>query len=143
MIKAIIKKVNKILNLSEREWPRVAVAFSMTFLTRFGFIIGWSAMLATFLTKVGIEQLPILFLANAMLVMLGTIVFRRFLHKINRELLIVFIILGAVAFMLSSIFFVETNHVLFFSLLLISSAVLLGQLMILLSLFYEDLFTPL
>ncbi|MBT5517154.1 hypothetical protein HOK22_04580, partial [Candidatus Peregrinibacteria bacterium] len=143
MIKGLIKKANKIFNLTEREWPRVALAFSMTFLTRFGFIIGWSAMLATFLTKVGIEKLPILFLANAILVMLGTVFFRRFLHKINREQLIVFTILGAVAFMLSSIFFVETNNFLFFGLLLVSEAVLLGQLMIMLSLFYEELFTPL
>ncbi len=138
-----MSKINKILNISSKEWPRILVAWSMMFLTRFGFIVGWSVLIATFLSKIGIEWLPALFLVNAVLVMLGTLIFRRIIHLIRRELLITFTVIAAAAFLITSILFIQSNTTLFFTLLLIAESVLLAQLTILLSLFNEDLFTPL
>ena len=139
----MISKINKILNVSSREWPRILVAWSMTFLTRFGFIVGWSVLIAIFLAQVGIDLLPGLFLANALLVVAGTLFFRKIVHKIRRELLITFTILTAAAFLLTSVIFMQSNTMLFFALLLIAESVLLAQLSILISLFNEDLFSPL
>jgi HEAT repeat protein/ATP/ADP translocase len=138
-----MSKINQILNVSSREWPRIIVVWSMMFLTRFGFIVGWSVLVATFLSKVGVNWLPALFLANASLVMLGTLFYRRIIHLVKRELLITFTVLGAAAFLLTSILFIHSNTTLFFTLLLIAESVLLAQLTILLSLFNEEIFTPL
>lgn len=113
------------------------------FLTRFGFIVGWTVLIATFLSKVGIDWLPALFLINAVLVMLGTLIYRKFIHRIKREILITFTVLTAAAFLISSIFFINTHAIAFFALLMIAESVLLAQLTILLSLFNEELFSPL
>ena len=45
----ILDKLNRILNVSSREWPRICIAWGMTFLARIGFIIGGSVLLAVFL----------------------------------------------------------------------------------------------
>jgi HEAT repeat protein/ATP/ADP translocase len=136
-------KLSKILNISKKEWPRVMVAWSLMFLTRFGFIVGWSVLIATFLSKVGINLLPALFLANALMVMLGTTIFRKLVRKVQREVMISFTVIAAAATLLSSILFIQTNVFAFFILLLTAESILLAQLNIFLSLFNEDLFTPL
>ncbi len=138
-----MERINKLLNLSGKEWPRILVGWSMMFLTRFGFIIGWSVLIATFLTHVGIGHLPLLFLTNAILTMVGVVFFRQLVHKIRKEVLITFIVLSAAAFLLSATFFINTNAFIFFALLLVAESMLLAQLMILISLFNEDLFSPL
>jgi len=136
-------KLSQIFNIGKKEWPRVTVAWSMMFLVRFGFIVGWSVLIATFLSKVGINLLPVLFLVNAMMVMLGTAFFRNWVRRVQRELLISFTVLMAAATLLSSVLFIHSNTFLFFSLLVIVESVFLAQLNILISLFNEDLFTPL
>jgi HEAT repeat protein len=138
-----VHRINRILNLSSREWPRILVAWSMVFLTRFGFIVGWSVLIASFLSKVGVHYLPGLFMANATMVVLGTLLFRKIIPKVKREALISFTIIGAAATLLSSIFFIQSSSFFFFSLLVISESIFLAQLSILVSLFNEDLFTPL
>ncbi len=138
-----MNKLSQVFNISEKEWPRVLVGWSMLFLSRFGFILGWSVLIATFLTKVGINLLPLLFLINAVMVMLGSIFFRHLLRKIQRELLISIIVLLAAAMLITSIVFMQKSSFIFFSLLIIVESVFLAQLNILISLFNEDLFTPL
>lgn len=143
MTELLAQKINKIFNINSREWPRIFVAWGMTFLVRFGFIIGWTILIATFLSRTGIEHLPELFLTNALLVMLGAIFFRNFIRKIKLELLISLTVLSASVFILFSMFFIYTSSFLFFGFILFSEAVLLAQLNILLSLFNEELFSPL
>lgn len=138
-----MNRINQLLNLSGKEWPRILVGWSMMFLTRFGFIVGWSVLIASFLTHVGINRLPLLFLVNASFTMLGVLIFKRWIHKVKKELLIAFIVLTAAAFLIASTLFINTNAILFFTLLLTAEAVLLAQLMILISLFNEELFSPL
>ncbi len=136
-------RINQILNISSKEWPRILVAWSMIFLTRFGFIVGWSVLTAIFLGEIGIDWLPVLFLINASLVMLGTLFFRQIIHLVRREVLITFTVIAAAALLICSTLFLETNSMYFFGLVLIAESVLLAQLIILLSLFNEELFTPL
>ncbi len=139
----MLERINKLLNVSKHEWPRILVAWSMTFLSRVGFIVGWSALVATFLGKMGIERLPFLFLFNAILVIAGVLLFRPWIHKVRRELLITSTALTAAAFIVGSVFFIQNQTLLAFGLLLLVEGVLISQLNILLSLFNEDLFTPL
>lgn len=136
-------KFSQIFNVGKKEWPRVTVAWLLMFLSRFGFIVGWSVLIATFLSKVGINLLPVLFLVNALVVMLGTVVFRNWVRKVQREILISVTVLLAAATLLTSILFIKENTLLFFSLLVLVESVFLAQLNILISLFNEDLFTPL
>jgi HEAT repeat protein len=138
-----MERVNKLLNISGNEWPRVIVAWSLMFLSRFGFIIGWTVLVATFLSKVGIELLPGLFLAKALVVMLGASLFRPLISRHRRDVMMAISIIGGAGLLLASIAFIESNIYLFFTLLLLGESMLLAQLNILISLFNEDLFSPL
>ncbi len=139
----LLNRINQLLNLSSREWPRVLVAWGMVFLSRMGFIVGGSILTALFLGKVGIELLPLLFLGNALLMMLGTLIYQKLIHRVKEEVLITFTVLMAAASLVSSIFFIHTNPTLFFVFYLIAQSIILSQLNILISLFNEELFTPL
>lgn len=140
---AIKNQINRLLNIASHEWPRISVAWSLIFLSRFSFIIGGSILLAIFLSRLGIELLPILFLCNALFMMLGALVFKRIIHKVRHELLIVGVVLLASISLLASIFFLDRNIVLFFISFLFAEALMLSQLNILISLFNEGLFSPL
>ncbi len=136
-------RINQILNLSTREWPRVLVAWSMIFLSRAGYIIGGSILLALFLSRIGIELLPLLFLTNALLMILGTVIYRNLIHRVRQELLIAATVLFASGLLVASIWFLQGNSLLFYGLFLFAESVLLSQLNILISLFNEELFSPL
>lgn len=136
-------KLNRLLNVSDHEWPRISVAWGLVFLARFSFIIGGSILLAIFLSRVGVELLPGLFLCNALFMMLGAFLFRKIIHRIRHELLIVGIVLFAATSLLLSIFFLEKDTLLFFVFFLFAEALMLSQLNILISLFNEELFSPL
>lgn len=138
-----MNRLNTILNIRAGEWPRISVAWSMLFLIRFGFIIGWTILLSTFLSRIGIEYLPLLFLSNATLIMVGTLIYRPIIRKNKRELVIAITILLASLILISAMFFTYSENILFFILIIISESVLLSQLSILMTLFNEDLFSPL
>ena len=139
----MIERLNRLMNVSSREWPRILVAWSMMFLARFGFVVGWTLMLSIFLTRIGIEALPFLFLVNALLVITGSLIYRNLMKNVKREVLISFTVIFAAALLLSSLFFLNSNTFLFFAFLLTAVSVFLAQLNILLSLFNEELFSPL
>lgn len=138
-----MQKLNKLLNITDNEWPRVIVAWSMMFFLRFGFIVGWTTLIAVFLGRLGAAYLPTLFLANAVLMMCGAQIYRKLIHKIKREVLIAISAISASLVLLVSMYFINTNLLAFTVTLLIAQSVLLSQLGILLMLFNEDLFTPL
>ena len=139
----VLQKLNAVLNITSTEWPRIIVAWSINFLLRFGFILGWTLIVATFLNKMGIQYLPILFLGNALLVMGGTLIYRNFIHKIRREVLISFSLLLGAGLLIASLFFSRNHGFTYLLLLLITEGVILSQVYILASIFFEELFTPL
>lgn len=135
--------LSKLLNISEHEWPRVIVSWIITFFLRTGFIIGWTVMIAMFVNRIGIDQLPLLFIINALLVILGTILFSGIIEKIRKEILIIINILLAATLLVASTLFIMYSNWIFFGLVLIAESVILAQLNILISLFVEEFFTPL
>jgi len=135
--------LGKLLNISEHEWPRVIVSWVITLFLRIGFIIGWTVIMSMFINRIGIEQLPLLFVVNAILVITGTVIFSRFLEKIRKEILIIINILLAVILIISATLFVIYSGWIFFGLILIAQSVLISQLNIVISLVVEELFTPL
>ncbi|QQR54959.1 HEAT repeat domain-containing protein [Candidatus Peregrinibacteria bacterium] len=139
----MLATLNRILNLQNHEWPRLLVSWSMTFLTRIGFIIGSTILLATFLSQIGVQLLPVFFLGNALLAMLGTVLYRPLLHRVRRELLITYTVLYSAAFLIASVAFLPQGNSIFFVFYMIGQAVFVTQLSILISLFNEELFSPL
>ncbi len=135
--------ISKVLNIHRHEYARIVVGWLMIFLTRVGFIIGSTILLASFLSVVGIQLLPVFFLVNALLVMLGTFLYRPLVQRVKRELLISYTVLYAAAFLVTSVAFLGDQNLVFFILFMIAQAVFVTQLNILISLFNEDLFTPL
>lgn len=135
--------VGRLLNIHPHEYSRIVVGWLMIFLTRSGFIIGSTILLASFLSVVGIELLPVFFLINALLVMIGTFLYRPLVHHVKREVLITYTVLYAAAFLIASVAFLGNQNTFFFVLFMIAQAIFVTQLSILISLFNEDLFTPL
>ena len=48
--------INKLFNVSDSEWPRIFVSWAVTFLYRFGFVIGWTIITAMFVSRFGINN---------------------------------------------------------------------------------------
>lgn len=134
--------LNRILNVTEDEWPRIVISWTLRFLFQIGFVIGWTILLSMFVSRIGLRYLPYLFLSNAALIMSGTFLYSEIIHRVKKETLIVLTALAAGFILYVSTFFPSYNHFIFFSLVLIAGSILLSQLDIILSLFIEDLFSP-
>jgi len=138
-----ISLVNRILNVADHEWPRIALSWTLQFISRIGFIVGWTVTVAMFISRMGIEKLPLLFVANAVLIIGGSIIYSYLIPKIKRPLLISYTaLLGGLLLIVASLFSFNNDWA-FFGLIVLSQAVLLYQLNILIALFTEDLFSPL
>lgn len=135
--------INRILNVGTNEWPRIVLGWCLHLFLRIGFVMGWTVTIALFINRIGIERLPYLFVLNALLVMLGTILFSYLLKKIKRAPLILYTTLLAGALLLLATMFAYSSNIAFIGLILLAQSILLSQLNILIALFTEDLFSPL
>ncbi|EKD48228.1 MAG: ATP/ADP translocase-like protein [uncultured bacterium] len=137
------KLFSKLLNIGKHEWPRVIVCWIITFFLRVGFIVGWTVVIAMFVNRMGIIQLPFLFILHAFLVIAGTLIFSGIIRRVRKEIVIIINILLAAMFLISASIFVAYSNWLFFGLVLIAESMMLAQLNILISAFVEEMFTPL
>lgn len=135
--------INHIFNVSEGEWPRILIAWTLRFLFQFGFVIGWTTLISMFVARFSLELLPYLFIANAALIIVGTFLYSELIHRVHKETLIVVTALLAGSIFYVSTFFLAVKSALFFACILTGGAILLSQLDIMLALFIEELFTPL
>ena len=135
--------LNRMFNVGRKEWPRIILAWSLNLFLRMGFVMGWTITIAMFIHRVGVERLPFLLILNALLVMLGTIIYSYLLQWIKRPLLIIYTTLTAGALLFTSTLFIYTSELVFFAMILMAQSIFLSQLNILISLFTEDLFSPL
>lgn len=135
--------LHRVTNVGHKEWPRVILAWTLQLLLRTGFVIGWTVTLAMFINRIGIEAMPYLLVLNAVLVIVGSMIYSNLLKVIKRSLLIIYTTLLSGSLLLLSTIFVYQNPIAFFGIILIAQSVFLSQLNILISLFIEDLFSPL
>ncbi|MFA6436258.1 MAG: HEAT repeat domain-containing protein [Candidatus Gracilibacteria bacterium] len=135
--------LHRITNVGHKEWPRVILAWSLQLILRTGFVIGWTVTLAMFINRIGIEAMPYLLVLNAVLVIVGSMIYSNLLKVIKRPILIIYTTLLSGSLLLLSTLFVYQNPIAFFGVILIAQSVFLSQLNILISLFIEDLFSPL
>ena len=136
-----ISILNKIFNVHGNEWPRILLAWTTNFLYRIGFVIGWTIIIAFFVTRYGISALPYFFVLNAVLTIAGSLFYSLILDKFRKEKIMIFNILLAIALLVSAFFFSE-NQVLFLSLLIAAESIFLVHFRILFGGVVEDMFTP-
>lgn len=144
-ISALGRFFSKIFNIAPHEVPRTLSAWSLRFCFQVGLTIGWTMLTAMFVGRLGIEHLPLLFIANAGLVILSTIFFNSIINRVSRNTLVYSTIACGIVLLTTAIlgFNVTGSLRLFFGLALIAESVFFAQLNILLGLFIEELFSPL
>lgn len=135
-----ISLLNKIFNVRGNEWPKIGIAWLVTLLYRIGFVIGWTVLVALFVTNYGIASLPYLFVINAAFSIIGSLIYSTFLDKISKEMLMVITIFITCAVLFAG-FFLSNNLILFFALIIVAESLFLGQLRIILHGYAEELFT--
>ncbi|MEK7528437.1 MAG: MFS transporter [Patescibacteria group bacterium] len=136
-------QVGRLLNVTRKEWPRVWVSWFINFLFRFGFVVGWSMLTGMFVSRFGIEKLPILFIVNSVCIIIGTLFYSTIIERIRREWLMIGTVISAAILLVAATLFISSSTVLFFSFLLFAESVLLTQLNIIIISFREELFSPL
>jgi len=137
-----ISLLNKIFNVRGNEWPRIGLTWIITFLYRVGFVIGWTVLVALFVSNYGIASLPYLFVMNAGFSILGSLLYSTFLDKLSKDYLMVGTVFLACAVLFSAFCFASSNQILFFALLIVAEAIFLVQFRIILHGFTEEMFTP-
>lgn len=126
----------------KQTWPRILFAWALTFLTRVGFLIGWTIITAIVVSTFGITNLPLLYLAHAGLIICGTLFYSSFIHRLKVEMSLITSISCATIALFSAVLFGSTNTLLFLGLVLVAVSIFLSQIAITLSLYIDDIFTP-
>ncbi len=134
--------LERVFNIKDLEWPRVFVAWFLRFFYRLGFVIGWTLIVALFVTRFGIAALPYLFVINGLFTILGTFFYSSFLDRFSKEMVLT--VTAFVAGILLTFAGVYSDHqVLFFAILVVVEAVFMIQFKIVSNGFLEEMFTPL
>lgn len=135
--------LNTVFNIRAGEWPRVFTAWMIRLLYRITFVVAWTVLIGIFIGRYGIYYLPYLFVINAVFTILGSIFYSTFFDRFKLEYIMIGTIFSACALFMLAHYVGPDREVLFFALLLVSIAVFLMQLMVILSSYVEELFSPL
>lgn len=141
--KIAIHILNKIINVTEGEWPRINLSWMLQFLYKTAHIITWITLIALFVTNFGIFNLPYFFLLYAVSRILGAYFYSNILHQIPKDKLILYTSLLGAVLLIVALFVNNFNNYLFLFISIPVLAIFLSQLYILNTAFIEDLFTPL
>ncbi len=134
---------NKIFNVSSSEWPKIISTWIMKLLYRMGFVIGWTVLVAMVVSEFGISSLPYLFVANAVLTILGTFIFSKLWQICSRDNILLGSIFASGILLLAAIVSYEFSRFVFFSILVFTISVFLVQIKIALNASSEEMFDPL
>jgi len=97
-MKTIVRSLNRLFNIRTREWPRFLILYLMAFLFIAGSTWGELNVQALFLFKVGVENLPQVLVANAIVSIIAIAIYTPFVDRIaNDKLLIAISVIGAAA----------------------------------------------
>lgn len=135
--------LNRILNINSSELPLVMMCFLVRFFHRFGFIVGWTVIVALLVSNYGIEYLPYLFIANGIFIIASGTFYSRFVRVFKNSSLIMWTVAIACLMIFLATFLIQKNTIFLFLILVFAESFLLFQLNILISAFVERFFTPL
>jgi len=135
--------LNKIFNVQGNEWSKIILSWTISFLYRVGFVIGWTIIVSLFISHYGIAALPFLFAVNAVFTIIGSIVYSFLLGHFKSASLMIFNLFIGATILFFAYFFTSSTELVFFALMLFAEAVFFVQFRILLNGFIEEMFTPL
>lgn len=141
--KASISFFSRLFNILPSEWGRVTECWLISFFFKIGSAIGWTVLTAAFISRFGIRFLPVLFVLNASLIVLGTVFFEKLIKRVKREVLMIQMLLfGAICLFMAS-FFYDKSPIAFFTLVIFAESVFLAQFSVFIPILVGDRFTPL
>lgn len=140
---ALLRYLNRLINIRPTEWRRVSLAWVLAFFYRAGFVVGWTVLVAMFVSHFGIASLPYLFVLHAIFSVLGSAMYSVLIEYGSRRFLMVVSLILASVLLAAAFYLSRFNIIWFFALVIVAEAVLLMQFRILLTGFFEELFTPL
>ncbi len=134
--------VSRIFNIAPSQWARVNECWFLTFFFKIGSAIGGTVLIATFVSRFGISFLPMLFVINAVLIMLSTFFFEQLIMRFKREVLMIIMILLASLCLFFASFMYDRSPFLFFTLIIVAESVFLAQFNVFLPILVGDRFSP-
>lgn len=135
--------LSRIFNIASSQWPRVTECWLITFFFKVGSAIGWTVLTAAFVSRFGISFLPLLFVVNAILIILSTSFFEYFITRMKREVLMIMMLLIASICLFFASFLYDRSPNTFFVLIVIAESVFLAQFNVFIPILVGDRFTPL
>jgi HEAT repeat protein/MFS family permease len=135
--------INKILNVTNDEWPRIAISWFLQLFYRIGYIIGWTIFISLFITNFGLKFLPFFFIIYGVFRILGALLFSNYIHHFKKDKIILFTALSGAVLLFTVSFLRIVSEPVFILVTLPVIAVFFSQLYILISAFIEELFSPL
>lgn len=92
---ALSRALNRILNLKTHEWPRLLFLYAMVFLFIIGITWGGLSVEAAFLLEVGVENLPRVIVANAVVSIAAVAIYTPFVDRISHRNLLIAVTLAS------------------------------------------------
>lgn len=135
--------LNRIFNVQSDEWSKVVCAWILKFLLRISLVVAWTLIIAMFVARNGIYNLPFLFIFNAIFSILGTLLISFVVRKVSREKLMIILALFSAVFFTSAWTLSLLSTQMFFMFLFMAEGIFLVQIKIALDGFIEEKFSPL
>lgn len=133
--------LERALNVSLAEMPRVLYGWILRFCLSFGHVVGWTLVVAVAVSRYSIEMLPLVFLGTAVFTMVGMMFFSVLVDRVTaRQILALNVFFASTTFVAA--FFNYSNSGVFLILVMIASGMFLSQIKIIISNYLEDFFTP-
>lgn len=133
--------LRRVLNLKAEEGLEVLKAWALRFFNRVGFVMGWTILVAMFVSNYGIGALPYLLILNALFTFLGSLIYAILLRSFRRDKVLLITVLAAAASLLLARCLYEVSLVWFFALMIVVVAVFVMQIRILSGGSIEEMFT--
>jgi HEAT repeat protein len=92
--KSVVATFNKLFNIRTNEWPRLLLLYLMNFIFIASLTWGELTLEAAFLQQVGVEALPIFFIAKAIFSVLAVAIYSAFADRVANDKLLMAIFLG-------------------------------------------------
>ncbi|HPO06188.1 MAG TPA: hypothetical protein PLQ36_03695, partial [Candidatus Gracilibacteria bacterium] len=138
----ILYYFNLLLNVSKHEWPRIILAWLLKFLGQSVQIMLNTLIIALFVEKYQIHNLPFLYIGSASMAVIGALVASLWFSKM-RKANVIFLLGGLISILIFGSPYFYPYPFYFFLFLVFINSVLINQLNIVISLFIEHLFSPL
>lgn len=129
-------------NISAHELPRVVISWLLKFFLQIALVVGGTMLTALFVDKFHVASLPNLYIVQSLFLIVSVVLLSPVLEAFSRKRFIILSALGAMATFLA-LLFIQGESLWFFGVFVVALSVFIAQLSIALSLFIEELFSPL